>query len=235
MLQFRGRLKFVSKVVVQFWISQHSAKYWTQKKVFFMIENIVFVWTAMDKSVNNFDDVDDTMSSVYNAWRKQSKPRTKKNLYLDLSISLPLFLFASVFLWVSLLSFFFGTYLILINSEQWDFFFLLIIHLLDSLILKIWKPQSPNPFIPLTTQISSHKKKTNFEFLSRRNAWVGEFEYGREALRPGTSSAGAARGNLVAQVDSVGSAATAQQSRLQFITHIIVNVLLQLLWNNNQE
>jgi hypothetical protein len=30
---------------------------------------------TMDKSVNNFDDVDDTMSSVYNAWRKNQNPK----------------------------------------------------------------------------------------------------------------------------------------------------------------
>lgn len=50
----------------------------------------------MDKSVNNFDDVDDTMSSVYNAWRKKISTESfdghsrkgKKNRNLAVSISL---------------------------------------------------------------------------------------------------------------------------------------------------
>lgn len=43
----------------------------------------------MDKSVNNnFDDVDDTMSSVYNAWRKQTKYSQPASCYLRLARSL---------------------------------------------------------------------------------------------------------------------------------------------------
>lgn len=37
----------------------------------------------MEKSVNNFNNEidDDTMSSVYNAWRKKNYSQTKKNYH----------------------------------------------------------------------------------------------------------------------------------------------------------
>lgn len=48
----------------------------------------------MDKSVNNFDDVDDTMSSVYNAWRKKLSRNiliaNKEKIYTQISLSISL-------------------------------------------------------------------------------------------------------------------------------------------------
>lgn len=72
-----------------------------------------------------------------------------------------------------------------------------------------------------------------FLLRHRWNARVGKRKYGRETLRSRAPSAGAARGNFVAQVNIGWSAATTQQSRLQFITHIIFNVQLKLLRDDN--
>lgn len=83
---------------------------------------------TMDKSVNNFDDVEDTMTSVYTAWRKKSKPQRghliscneKKSISRSLSLTL----------WVS---FSFGTYFIILITSNNEHIFLFFALLLDSL------------------------------------------------------------------------------------------------------
>lgn len=97
----------------------------------------------MDKSVNNFDDVDDTMSSVYNAWRKLKtalgfgcisairKIHTSNHHHLSPSLFLTLSFFTIFFgvfffRWLLSRGFLVGTYLILItlnNENFWSFLF----------------------------------------------------------------------------------------------------------------
>jgi hypothetical protein len=92
---------------------------------------------TMDKSVNNFEDVDDTMSSVYNAWRKKLKLESRESsvaikiytFILHLSFSLSpsrlLILFMSVlFRGFYTQTQFFGTYLILITLNNENFLLL---------------------------------------------------------------------------------------------------------------
>lgn len=84
----------------------------------------------MDKSGNNFDDVDDTMSSVYNAWRKKLLRniliaiKKEKKIYTQISLSVSLtllsvismrFLYIYIFIYSPL---FFRNLLNLDNFEQ---------------------------------------------------------------------------------------------------------------------
>lgn len=82
---------------------------------------------TVDKSVNNFDDVDDTMSSVYNAWRKKSKPQRGplKLPRKKINLSLPLSHFVGFF--------FFGTDFIILITSNNEHIFLFFALLLDSL------------------------------------------------------------------------------------------------------
>ena len=52
-----------------------------QKKIIDVLE--IRQCVTMDKSANNFEDVEDTMSSVYNAWRKNEKPEYQKNCAVE--------------------------------------------------------------------------------------------------------------------------------------------------------
>lgn len=120
-----------------------------------------------------------TMHGVSNQSREQKKS-IPRSLHLASSFSFRFGVFVGFFAQL-----FFRNLLNLDKLGTMRLFFLLIIHLLDSLILKIWKPQSPNPFIPLTTQISSHKKKQilNFfpdEMLESENSSMAERLYDLE-------------------------------------------------------
>lgn len=172
------------------------------------------------------------MSSVYNAWRKTLTLKTRftlsqsQKIYTSVSPSHLLFTFVlAFFLWVSSFILVFWNLLNLDNHEQWGFFCLLF----DSLNLNLWKPQDTKN-VPLTTQIPNNIFRC---FPFRRNVGVWKFKYGRKALRSRATSSRAAGRNFVAKIDIVGSSETAQQSGLQFITHIIINVLQQLLRNYN--
>lgn len=137
---------------------------------------------TMDKSVNNFDDVDDTMSSVYNAWRKRFTHRyhQKNKIHTFISPSLSLALFFSGFFCSHLL----GTCLILItlNNER---FLLLFWHLLlvDSLNLKKHKTTR---FHSLQKPHSTPKPKRLFpdyfsdEMLESENSSMAERLYDLE-------------------------------------------------------
>lgn len=133
----------------------------------------------MDKSVNNnFDDVDDTMSSVYNAWRKQTKYSQPAACYLRLARSLfKSFLsdscgFSSLTSWLNLDN----------SSEQWKTFLLL---LQPSGLFELHKKiPKATKIVPLTTQVPQNNffffDKFSDEMLESENSSMAERLYDLE-------------------------------------------------------
>lgn len=141
---------------MKFEISQEN---WRKKKKkikskIVLVEETTESFTAMDKSVNNFDEVEDTMSSVYNAWRKKSKLSEPRKLKIH-TLIFPSF--SSLGCFVGFFQQTFGTYLIsIIPSNNENTFFIPTSRLFDQ-NHKFVSLTTPNPNNTLFTDFSQTK------------------------------------------------------------------------------